>query len=100
MTISRISVFICPQCISLASNIDGLLYLVILLLVRRFPNFLYLNLSVGISMAIITAWVKSESNLANKVYMPKRTLMVYDNLDVYQIGTEKKTAYLCGFCAA
>lgn len=71
LTISRISVFICPQCISLASNIDGLLYLVILLLVRRFPNFLYLNLSVGISMAIITAWVKAKAIWQTKYICPK-----------------------------
>lgn len=87
LTISRISELVYSQCVSLLVT-DGVLYLVILLLMRKFPNPFPLILSMSVSMVMSTLWAKVANNLANKVCPPKRTLLIYDNMDAYQSGLD------------
>lgn len=85
LKVSRISELIYSQIIAVLIT-TGIMYIVILLLTRKWVNVLPLLLGATVSCFICVIWSFTANKLTNVIYRPAKILMVYDNDAAYKNG--------------
>ena len=88
--ISRISELVYSQGIALFFA-GAVQFVVICLLTRRFANGLPLLGALAAGLVAAALWAKLANRLHNKLFPPKRTVVVYDNLEAYRTMEKLET---------
>ena len=88
--ISRISELVYSHGIALFFA-GAVQFVVICLLTRRFANGLPLLGALAAGLVASALWAKLANGLHNKLFPPKRTVVVYDNLEAYRTMEKLET---------
>lgn len=87
LTTSRTSELIYSQCLALLMT-GFVLYFFTMLLLRHLPFLPPMLISIAACMAVSTIWARAANLLTNKLFPPKKTVLIYEHHDAYLSGEE------------